>query len=300
MIKPPSKRLSIIISALLIFAIFSFYTAFSYNKKETIRLNIGYRLESSVTVHYENKEDAKASTTGSGVIFVNGDKTFVWTCHHVIKNAIDSNFKISFVSKKWALDLISEPIEVMAKLYNENGLESGYVKMYGKVIRWSEADDLALIELDDGKIFKNGVVFPSDICYTPKPGTDLFHIGAMGGWTGEKSISIGISGVTGIMIGEKCYDRVGFNLQGGSSGGGVFKSDDGECIGLCARLVNKANLNQGMIIPFRRMVDFAQRLDCRWAISTEFEVDEYYTVKCTDDHFYVPQMIIQIMKNQGE
>lgn len=215
---------------------------------------------------------------GTGVVYRNNNKTFVWTCHHVVANNITTERYFDPQSHKEHRRYVANQIAVSVKLFNKQPLEIGKLHLHANIIRFSETDDLALLEIDDS-FFKQSVKFPNS-GYKPALGTRIFHVGNFFGPVGERSVSEGVSGVCGFDLdGDgRCYDRVGLVMQPGSSGGGVYETASGKCIGLLARGID----GQGLIVPFRRMEDFARRLDCEWALRN-VDISENYLDILTDD-----------------
>ncbi len=225
--------------------------------------------------------------SGSGVVFRNGERVFIWTCQHVIASNIHHSVKIDMQKKKLDYDRFTTRVHIKSKIFNADLAESGYINIWADVLRFSAEDDLAVLEVLEPRVFKQSVEFPRNKKFIPGIGTQVFHIGSMLGWHGFNGCSDGIMGLPGIDIDEsgKVYDKVQCSFHFGSSGGGVFEATSGQCIGLVARSNDRTAMTQGYIIPYRRMVEFAQRLDCTWALS-DHEVPECYKDRLTDDALY--------------
>jgi len=249
-------------------------------------------LSSSVNISSINGETGQGMY-GSGVIFINGDKTFVWTCGHVVQNNVISHPSINYKTKKVTFGVQINEIEVHSKLFNKWHQESGDIMIKARPIRYSFKDDLCLLELNNNKIFRNGVDFPTTSSYSPSPGSKVFHIGSMGGPNGFGSVSEGIYGMRGIHKFGQYLDRVGMGLEGGSSGGGVFEATSGRCVGL---MCQKINVSQGYIIPFREMFKYCQRMDCVWAMDPTVEVPWNYRAIFTDETANIPAGILKILE----
>ena len=236
---------------------------------------------------------------GSGVIFINGDHTFLWTCHHVVTSNIELNLHYDVKIKKYETTVKLLPIKVSAKLFSNEPREVGEVYLWAKVIRYSAKDDVALLELPHG-YFRQSVMFPNKRDYSPLVGMKLFHCGNFNGTDGEKSVSSGICGVLGLDIDTDgiTYDRVGLNLQPGSSGGGVFE-DSGYCIGLMARTTctNAKHCNQGLIVPVRRLQEIAQRLECEWALNSSVVIPPNYLDITSHDHVELPEEVLETLRH---
>lgn len=250
-------------------------------------------LNMSSSVHVFSPKGGGGGMYGSGVVFINQNKTFVWTCGHVVANNAGFNPSINFQTHKVLFGLQPSDVEVHTKLFNKNFQESGLISVKARIIRYSYKDDLALLELNNTQIFQNSVVFPNTSSYAPNPGSKVFHIGSMGGPDGFGSVSEGIYGLRGIDRFGQFLDRVGMGLEGGSSGGGVFESNSGRCVGLMAQKINVA---QGYIIPFREMFKYCQRVDCVWAMDPTIEVPSDYRKILTDDTSIIPAHVLKILE----
>lgn len=234
---------------------------------------------------------------GSGVIFINGDKTFLWTCHHVITSNITLEMNFDGKTSKYSTQVKTKDVKVTSLLFH-NDMEVGKLELRAKIIRFSEKDDVALLELPHG-YFRQSVTFPTTRKYVPLVGAKLFHVGNFNGTDGEKSVSDGLCGVCGLDVDGNniCYDRVGLNLQPGSSGGGVFEVCDGKCIGLMARSTSNKIFNQGLIVPFRRLQEIATRLDCEWALHRQFAPGPDYLNTLSHDTWDIPEEVQKILRH---
>jgi hypothetical protein len=249
-------------------------------------------MSSSVSIHAAND---KTSSSGSGIIFINGNKTFVWTCKHVVDPAITESLHIDIFKKKAKYSFETEKVKVIGKLHGEDMDEAGYFYINAKIIRFSSQDDLALLELCHTGIFKRSVSFPSNPKYIPKIGSKLFHIGSMGGIPGHHCIEEGMQGQPGVELQDVNMDRVALNIRSGSSGGGTFEFWSGNCIGLVARSMTKDQGSQVYIVPWRKMHEFATRLDCVWALTND-EVPDNYLDNMTDDKLWINPNIIKMLQ----
>src|ERR1022692_4966667 len=146
------KRILVVSATIFVLATCTFFLLdhFLYINKP-----LNANLQASVTI-----ETGKAS--GSGVVFLNKDKAFVWTCQHVISDLIEPEVQFNFLDRSITTKVELGWAKIKAKLFNDKLDECGYVSVWAKIIRFSQADDLALLELSEPKIWQNSVEFPQD------------------------------------------------------------------------------------------------------------------------------------------
>ena len=268
------KKILVVNVTLFVFAALTFFLLnhFLYLNKP---LNVN--LQSSVTIESDNG-------SGSGVVFLNKNKAFVWTCAHVVSGEVIPQVQFDYKNRSITTNVEVGWLKIKAKLFNDVLDECGFVSIWAKPIRYSEKDDLALLELSDYRIWKNSVEFPQNHKYIPVLGSRIFHIGSMKGFRGFGGTSDGIYGIPGIGLDKDgvIYDKISLNFNFGSSGGGVFESSDAKCIGLIAR-THDQTMHQGYIVPVRRMWNFAERLDCTWALDNSITIPSNYHDKFSDD-----------------
>ena len=263
---------------------------FLFDKYFHISPPVTLNLPANVEVHADK-------SVGSGVVYLNQDKAFVWTCAHVVANNINTVVCIDFHKNKLTGTQTKKPLNILVKLFNNDFEEYGEVKVWAKIVRYSYNDDIALLELSRNHVFHKGVDFPKCPNYKVYPGTKIFHIGSMSGEIGHKSMVEGIHGMSGLKLEDhKKYDRLGMNIQSGSSGGGVFEVNTGLCIGIVARSQDEVSKNQAYMIGWTRMVEFAKRLDCMWALDHRRSVPEDYLDVFSDDVLELPDTILKHLK----
>lgn len=270
------------------------YLALFFLINNFLYINKPLNINSAATVLI-SADCAEGTMVGSGVVFRNGDRTFVWTCAHVVSKSVDMSLKINVVNKTANTVFTKTPVGVYSKLFADNQ-ECGHVLAWADIVRYSWADDLAILEVRDPKIFQNSVAFPRNLRYTPKTGTKIFHVGNMHGDGGFHSVVEGLYGKQGIVLDDKIYDRMGMAVQHGSSGGGVFENWDGTCIGIMARILDEKTQHQSYIVPYRRMRSFAERLDCEWALDNRITVPDCYLNDFSDDLIELPLGFIKSLK----
>ena len=201
---------------------------------------------------------------------------FVWTAAHVI----DGLRSVRTVIKDGRPTKVVEfkDAQIVQELV-EDGRRVGEMKMEAKVIKYSDSEngeDLALL-----MIRKKGFIDKSTSCYTEdKPvsiGTELYHVGSLLGQTGSNSMTRGICSQVGRVLDLGTGDGVVFDQTTvtafpGSSGGGVFLSErsgakSGQYVGM---LVRGAGETFNLIVPVRRMRDYAKEEGVLWAIDPNY------------------------------
>lgn len=225
----------------------------------------------SVTV----KADASGGEAqGSGTLVTRkiGERnvTFVWTAAHVVDGLRHTREYIDPKTggKKTAIEFSDAAI---VQEFRQDGRRVGEVKIDAKVLRYSDADtgeDLALLQIRKKDFTANaGAKFYLDKDIPPI-GTELYHVGSLLGQFGSNSLTTGIisqhgrvlnlSGANGVV-----FDQTTVTSFPGSSGGGVFLKSDGRQVGI---LVRGAVGGFNLIVPVRRVHDWAKRVGVEWAI----------------------------------
>ncbi len=221
----------------------------------------------------EQLEDISATIetehgSGSGVIFtrVEADGTvinFVWTAAHVVAG---SRTERDVVAPDGSKRTVVEFTDVkVVQLLHQSSRTIGRIEVDAQVIKYSDAEvgeDLALLRIRKSGFTQESVVFYAGKV-PPDLGSDLYHVGSLLGEMGANSITTGIISQQGRVYDGKEYDQTTVTGMPGSSGGGVFLKSDGECIGLLTR---GAGDTFNLIVPLRRMWDFAVRTNLEWAI----------------------------------
>jgi hypothetical protein len=225
---------------------------------------IGHLQDISATVLSDN-------TSGSGVCFTRKDggdsRTFCWTAAHVIAPLRKTREVIINGATKTSVEF-SDAV-ILNDLY-ENGRRVGETRFEAKVVKYSDADrgdDLALLEVRK----RNFLPLDCSVEFyagTPKIGAHLLHVGSLLGQMGSNSLTGGILSRVGRVIEDlgpdgKVFDQVQCTSMPGSSGGGVFEESSGKCIGL---LVRGAGEGFGLVVPVRRMREWAKDAKVEWAM----------------------------------
>tara|TARA_Y100001963_G_scaffold32654_1_gene45299 strand:+ start:19072 stop:19995 length:924 start_codon:yes stop_codon:yes gene_type:complete len=234
----------------------------------------------SVTIR---SEGTFSNGEGSGVIFTRKDSkgntvNFVWTAAHVIDNLRSTREVLVNGSKKTLVEF-KDPLIV--KEIRQNGRTVGRLQMDAEVIKYSDADDghdLALLRVRKHNFVQDTVKFhlKDEI---PSLGTDLLHVGSLLGQMGANSMTDGIYSQHGRLIkslNKYVFDQTTCTAFPGSSGGGVYLKKDAAYIGM---LVRGAGEGFNLIVPVRRMVDYAEKHKIMWALNPEIDMPTEEEIK---------------------
>ncbi len=203
---------------------------------------------------------------GSGVIKtrkVDGQEVnFVWTAAHVVaglrytEKVIGADGTPRTATKFHDCAIVKELIQ--------DGRRVGELKMEARVIRYCAAQDLALLAVRKKDFVKDSVSFWLDP-NAPALGTPLYHVGSMLGQAGANSMTSGIISRIGRVLDEKTFDQTTVAAFPGCSGGGVYRQD-GLYVGM---LVRGAGETCNLIVPVRRMHEWAQAARIEWALDDQ-------------------------------
>ena len=218
------------------------------------------------------------SSQGSGVIKtreINGKKVnFVWTAGHVVdglrveRNVVDPK---TGTPRK----IVEFKDASIVKQLVENGRRVGQIEMDVEVIKFSDAKDghdLALLKVRKEGFIDETVEFNLSE-NIPRIGTRLYHVGSLLGIDGANSMTDGIVSQIGRVypgINKKIFDQTTCHAFPGSSGGGVYLQD-GKYIGM---LVRGAGESFNLIVPMRRLLEFAREAGIEWAIDSNIPVPD--------------------------
>ncbi|MEK6861889.1 MAG: serine protease [Nanoarchaeota archaeon] len=214
----------------------------------------------SVTIKSNNSE-------GSGVLFTRKDSkgnniNLVWTAGHVVDGLRSTREVISSDgSKKTIVEF--QDAKVIKQIL-EDGRIIGRLELDAEIIKFSDSDngqDLALLRLRKKNFVDSTVVFYLDK-KIPELGTELYHVGSLLGSVGANSMTSGIYSQHGRLINKTIFDQTTVIAFPGSSGGGVFQKD-GKYL---AMLVRGSGEAFNLVIPIRRIVEWADKLKIMWAI----------------------------------
>lgn len=227
-------------------------------------------------------------STGSGVIITRNVKSsptqeqgetvnFVWTAGHVV-DGLRNVRKVIDPNDGRDKQIVEFKDAQIVKELIEKGRKVGQLEMDAKILKYSDAsngEDLALLMIRKRNFVNASAKFYLEDSITPI-GTELFHVGSLLGQSGANSMTSGIVSQVGrvLNIGSGdgiIFDQTTVTAFPGSSGGGVFlaKSDHrGKYIGM---LVRGAGENFNLIVPIRRMIDWAKREDILWSLDANVE-----------------------------
>ena len=206
---------------------------------------------------------------GSGVVFTRKDEkgnvvNFVWTAAHVIDNLRKTRDVIVNGSKKTIVEFKDPKV---VKEIRQDGRTVGRIEMDAEVVKYSDAKDghdLALLKLRKRGFIKDTVVFYLDD-EIPELGIDLLHVGSLLGQMGANSMTSGIYSQHGriIHVNKRIFDQTTVAAFPGSSGGGVYLKKDAKYVGM---LVRGAGETFNLIVPVRRMKEWAKEQKIEWAL----------------------------------
>jgi len=214
---------------------------------------------------------------GTGVIITRerkvGDKTekvnFIWTAGHVVASLRNVRTVIGEGGTPKKVIEFQDAAIVKEKI--KNGRRVGESKMDVKVIKYSDADngeDLALLQVIADDFASNNTGFfikPTPQDEMVPVGTTLYHVGCLLGQMGANSFTTGVMSQTGRVRDKKVYDQTSVTAFPGSSGGGVWMNDNGKPVYI-GMLVRGAGETFNLIVPIRRMHEFAKTYKLEWAL----------------------------------
>ena len=225
---------------------------------------------------------------GSGVIVtrevevapnVKQKVNFVWTAAHVVDGLRSVRVEIKNGKPQTLIEF--KDAQIVKELV-EDGRRVGEIKMEAKVIKYSDADngeDLALLMVRKMGFIDKSVTFYKADGKPVSIGTELYHVGSLLGQVGSNSMTRGICSQVGRVLDIGSGDGVVFDQTTvtafpGSSGGGVFLSErSGEKAGhYMGMLVRGAGETFNLIVPVRRMRNYAKEEGVLWAIDTDVKI----------------------------
>jgi hypothetical protein len=249
----------------------------------------------SVTIKSKNQYNSGGSE-GSGVLITRevkikdgGKETvkvnLVWTAAHVITNLRTTRTIID--SKGQKTTIVEFRDAQIVKELVEDGRKVGELKMDAKVILYSDSEDghdLALLLVRKKGFVGSSATFHLGSKKAPVGiGTRLFHVGSLLGQSGANSMTNGIMSQVGrvLQLGTgdgTIFDQTTCAAFPGSSGGGVFlagtKKEEVRYVGM---LVRGAGETFNLIVPVRRMYEWAEARNVLWAL------DPAVVAPCLDD-----------------
>jgi trypsin-like peptidase len=238
---------------------------------------VGHLQDISVTIRAESGFGAGQ---GSGTLVTRkiGDKTvtFVWTAAHVVDNLRKVRPFVDPVTGGTRVAIEFEDAKIVQE-FRQNGRRIGELKMDAKIIRYSDAEngeDLALLQVRKTDFVPETTTaifyLGKDI---PPLGTELYHVGSLLGQVGSNSLTTGVISQHGrvLALGANgvVFDQTTATAFPGSSGGGVYHKKDGTYVGM---VVRGAGEGFNLIVPVRRMQEWAKRTKVEWALDPSVPV----------------------------
>lgn len=217
-----------------------------------------------------------ATTTGSGVVFKNKEASFVWTAAHVLADLQDVQTVINPRTGLGKIEIHYRDVLLVQPVF-QNGRQVGETHRLASILRFSDrrrgGEDLALLGVYQKGFGTRSVSFLG-ASVVPAPGEPLWHVGSMMGRVGANSLTEGVFSNAGRLEhngtdNPKVFDQVTVPAIGGSSGGGVFLKKNGECIGLLTQGLGRGVETVNLVVPARRIRQFAERTRCEWAIDAK-------------------------------
>ena len=89
---------------------------------------------------------------GSGVVFKNGENTYVWTDAHVVAGAQEAYISIDLLTGIPKVNVTYKDVYVSQEIY-EQGRKVGENIYLAKIIRYSQYHDIALLKVYKGLFF---------------------------------------------------------------------------------------------------------------------------------------------------
>ena len=237
-------------------------------KKDLSRLEIANHLQDvSVTIR---SGSGWSAGEGSGVIFTRKDRdgnlvNFVWTAAHVIDNLRSERRVLVRGTPRTLVEFKDAKI---IKVIRQNGRSVGRLELDAEVVKYSDSEDghdLALLRVRKLNFVKQSATFYLDELLLPL-GTELYHVGSLLGQLGANSMTDGIYSQHGRLIpsiNKRIFDQTTVAAFPGSSGGGVYLKSDGRYVGM---IVRGAGETFNLIVPIRRMIEWAKGNDLMWAL----------------------------------
>ena len=224
----------------------------------------------SVTIR---SEGSFSTGEGSGVVFTRKDAkgnlvNFVWTAAHVIDNLRKERKTLVGGTPKTIVEF-KDPVVV--KEIRQGGRTVGRLQMDAEVLKYSDSEDghdLALLRIRKFNFVKDTVAFYLKE-QIPPLGSDLLHVGSLLGQQGANSMTDGIYSQHGRIlkqINKRIFDQTTCTAFPGSSGGGVYRKEDAQYVGM---LVRGAGEGFNLVVPVRRMKEYCESHKIMWALDTK-------------------------------
>lgn len=261
------------------FALLIMFFSSNLLSQEQPKENVASHLQDiSVTIVSKNSNPLVKGGEGSGVVktrqLQNGTSVnFIWTAAHVIDNLRKTRTAID--PKTGTQKTIVEFDDALVvKSMSQDGRMVGKLELMAEVVRYNKEEDLALLRLRKTNFIQASVDFYLDE-EIPQIGTELLHVGSLLGQVGSNSMTTGIMSQQGRILEKKVFDQTTVNAFPGSSGGGVYLKD-GRMVGM---LVRGAGETFNLIVPIRRINEWAKNAGIEWAINDKVPVPNEQEMK---------------------
>lgn len=235
-----------------------------------------YLQDISVTIH-------AGTSQGSGVIKNRDGVSYVLTAAHVVSRLRRTRPIIDPKTGSTRVKIEFDDAKIVKEIYDDEHRSVGRIEMDAEVLRYSDADngeDLALLRLRKKNL---GVKTPSAKFFTEKEavpvGTELWHVGSLLGQQGSNSLTPGAVSQHGRVIKGNVYDQSTCAAFPGSSGGGVYRKEDGQYVGM---IVRGAGETFNLYVPMRRINKWAKR------VGVDFVLDDKIAVPSNEELRKVP------------
>jgi hypothetical protein len=237
----------------------------------------------------ENVLVRAAGGSGSGPVVVRGTHNFVWTAAHVVNRNRKVDTVIDAQTGRPKVSVRYQDAVALVETY-QGGRKTGEHLYYAEILRLSDkkygGEDLALLRLRQGGVFKRGAAFLAEGTI-PAPDDRLLHVGSMAGTPGANTHSWGyfvragrlLDNSGGELDNPRTYDQVMLPALGGSSGGPVYRGD--HCVGLLTEGLDSHSESPNYIVPSRRVWDYARRAKCLWAVDPRVPVPPLAEIRAT-------------------
>jgi hypothetical protein len=221
---------------------------------------------------------------GSGVLVKNGDHTFVWTDAHVLEPLQQVRVVADPASGLPKVDVAYKDCWVTNEII-KGGRKVGEDSRLARVVRYDTRNDIGLLLVVEKGWGRGSVRFATG---EPAVGAGVWHVGCFRGRKGMGSVSDGVVAAVGRLRGgfkasdtdrPVVSDQYSLTATQGSSGGGVFGKDTGECLGLVDEFLDGSpdlGLSHGAICatPARRIRDYAKSAKAEWAVEATAKVPD--------------------------
>lgn len=239
---------------------------------------VGVKTDGNVPAHLQDiSVTIKAGTAqGSGTLVTRkiGEDTisFVWTAAHVVSDLRTVRRIVTGDGDTKVLVQFREPQIVQE--FKENGRRVGETKLDASVIKYSDADngeDLALLMVRRKNAYPvTATAAFMSVDYVPAVGIEIAHCGSLLGQFGANSYTTGVLSQVGRTLemegGQvRVFDQVTTVSFPGSSGGGMYRKETGEYVGMLTMGVKQLQ-GFNFMVPVRRIQIWAKVANVAWAL----------------------------------